>query len=170
MADHNKGVHLALSYYTYTSLSCLTQALKQSRACHMSLEPVSWAQCQLFCICWAYIWHSTGAAGTRTKSEHPSHAVPVNRSKMQVLCDIAAVTVQLIDWCCSCCNGITWPVRSEIHEHSVCSWCFMAAWTMKSVRSFRLHKLPFQQSGWKEADKNRIGFVFFCCWFFFLNI
>lgn len=59
----------------------------------------------------------------------------VNRLKMQVFHDIATVTVQLIDLCCSCCNGITWPVKSEICAHSLCRWCFTEAWTMKNERS-----------------------------------
>lgn len=79
-------------------------------------QPVSWAQCQLFCICSAYTWHDSGLAGICTKSDHPSYAVAVNCITMQVFHDIAPVTVQLIDWCSHCSNGITGPVKSEIHQ------------------------------------------------------
>lgn len=79
-------------------------------------QPVSGRQCQLFCICWAYTWHDPGLAGIWTKSDHPSYAMPANCITMQVFRDIAPVTVELIDWCCRCGNGITGPVKSEIHQ------------------------------------------------------
>lgn len=97
-------------------------------------QPVSWVQCQLFCICWAYTWHDSGLAGICTKSDHPSYGMPANCITMQVFRDIATVTVQLMDWCCNCSNRITGPVKSEIHQrclHSdVLQQC--AVWTMES--------------------------------------
>lgn len=98
-------------------------------------QPASWARCQLFCICRAYTWHDSGLAGICAKSDHPSCAMPVNCITMQVFHDIAPVTVQLMDWCCSCSNGITGPVKSEIHQRCACTDAVLpqcAAGTMES--------------------------------------
>lgn len=61
--------------------------------------------------------------------------MPVNCITMQVFCDIAPVTVQLIDWCRSCSNGIPRPVRSEIHQRCLRRWCFTAvcSWNNKEL-------------------------------------
>lgn len=131
--DHANTVHQTRSLYLHNLFLSLTHTLSHKRflvACLWSWDqPVSWAQCQLFCICWAYSWHGSGLAGICTKSDHPSYAMPVNCMTMQVFHDIASVTLQLIDWCRSCTNGITGPVRSEIHQRCLHRWCFTAVWS-----------------------------------------
>lgn len=66
--------------------------------------------------------------GLHLAQSRPSYAMPVNCITMQVFCDIAPVTVQLIDWCCSCSDGITGPVKSEIHQRCLHRSCFTAVW------------------------------------------
>lgn len=114
--------------------------------------------CRTFC-------HRAGLAGVCTQSDQPSHmTAPVNRGKMQVFHDIAAVTVQLIDWCCSCCNGITRPVEFEIHACAPCRWCFIAVWTIEFVKPYNLYMQYLQQSSQKvritlaENGKTTKGF------------
>lgn len=136
---------------------------------HVFKTGISPAQCQLFCIYRLIFWHSSGLAGACTQSDHPSHKTAlVNRVKMQVFRDIAAVTVQLIDWCCSCCNGITRPAESEKRARLPCRWCFTAVWTMWTVRPHNLHVhylQPFSQSA-RIKYVNKIKYVLY--WFFIL--
>lgn len=98
-------------------------------------QPLSRAQCQLFCISQVLqlAWFRARLAYVLNLITFHTLCQP-NYTTMQVFHDIASVTAQLID-CSHSTNGITGPVRSEIHQRQWRGWCFTAvlSWNNKEL-------------------------------------
>lgn len=122
---------------TYSFSHTVTLSCKRCLvACLWSRDqPLSRAQCQLFCIgrVLQLAWFRARLAYVLNLITFHTLCQP-NYTTMQVFHDIASVTAQLID-CSHSTNGITGPVRSEIHQRQWRGWCFTAvlSWNNKEL-------------------------------------